>query len=88
MEQNGGCDEHLKTTLELHKRPVINAGVLLKGELTVISKQKDTLKMKTGDPLIELVNIWHFGVNEGDEPAELIIFYAGEKGTPIRILKE
>lgn len=32
-----------KTKFELHKYTVINAGILLKGELTVISKNNDTL---------------------------------------------
>ncbi|WP_431165426.1 cupin domain-containing protein [Tenacibaculum halocynthiae] len=76
-----------KTELKKHMHPEINAGVLLKGELTVISENKDTLHLKAGDPIVELVNLWHYGKNEGDIPAEIIVFYAGIEGTPITILK-
>jgi quercetin dioxygenase-like cupin family protein len=77
-----------KTKLPLHKHPEINAGILLKGELTVISEANDTLHLKAGEPIVELVNTWHFGQNEGTEPVEIIVFYAGIKGTPITILKK
>ena len=77
-----------KTTLPLHQHPEINAGVLLKGNLTVISETKDTLHLKTGDPIIELVNKWHYGINEGSDPVEIIVFYAGIKGKPITVKKE
>lgn len=77
-----------KTKLSTHKHPVINAGVLLKGRLTVISESQDTLYLKAGDPIVELVNTWHYGHNEDDEPAEIIVFYAGEADLPITVLKE
>jgi quercetin dioxygenase-like cupin family protein len=77
-----------KTNLPLHKHPEINAGVLLKGELTVISEASDTLHIKAGEPIVELVNTWHFGRNDGTEPVEIIVFYAGITGTPITILKK
>ncbi|MDY8137310.1 cupin domain-containing protein [Aquimarina sp. 2201CG5-10] len=76
-----------KTKLKLHKHPEINAGVLLKGELTVISEHNDTLHLKEGDPIVELVNTWHYGKNDGTKPAEIIVFYAGVEGTPITIVK-
>jgi len=69
--------------LPLHQHPVINAGVLLQGELTVVTKEGKTLHLKAGDPIIEVVNTWHYGINEGDEPAEIIVFYAGIQGEPV-----
>lgn len=77
-----------KTNLPMHKHPEANAGVVLKGELTVISETKDTLRLKAGEPIVELVNTWHFGKNEGNEPVEIIVFYAGVQGTPITVLKK
>lgn len=74
--------------LPMHKHPVINAGVLLKGELTVITEDHKVLHLKAGDPIVEVVEKWHYGINEGDEPAEIIVFYAGIKGMPITIKKE
>jgi len=72
-------------TLPLHQHPYINAGVLIKGELTVISKAGKELHMSAGDPIVELVNSWHLGKNSGSVPAEIIVFYAGIKGQPITI---
>ena len=60
--------------LAVHKHPVINAGVLLKGELTVVTKDNKILHLKAGDPIVEVVNKWHYGKNEGHKPAEIILF--------------
>jgi len=73
--------------LPLHKHPVINAGVLLRGELTVVTDDNKTLHLKAGDSIVEVVNTWHYGTNEGTGPAEIIVFYAGVVGTPITIKK-
>lgn len=69
--------------LPLHFHPTINAGVLLSGELEVIDEHGNTLKMKTGDPLIEVVNTIHTGKNYGDIPAVIMVFYAGTDGVKI-----
>ena len=71
--------------LPLHEHPVINAGVLISGELTVITKEGKTLHLKAGDPIIEVVSTWHYGKNEGSLPADIIVFYAGVAGKPITI---
>lgn len=76
-----------KFTLPMHKHPIINAGVLLKGELTVVTESGGILQLKPYDPIVEVVDTWHYGRNEGDEPAEIIVFYAGEKGESISIKK-
>lgn len=75
------------TTLPLHKHPVINAGILLKGQLTVVKEDGATLHLKAGDTLVEVVNTWHYGKNEGSEPAEIVVFYAGAVGMPITVKK-
>lgn len=71
--------------LPLHRHPVINAGVLLKGELTVTAEDHKVLHLNAGDSIVELVNKWHYGKNEGDEPAEIIVFYAGVVDEPITV---
>jgi quercetin dioxygenase-like cupin family protein len=73
--------------LPLHRHPVINAGVLLRGELTVTTEDNKVLHLKAGDSIVEVVNKWHYGKNEGRKPAELIMFYAGMPGVPITIKK-
>ncbi|WP_313950872.1 cupin domain-containing protein [Accumulibacter sp.] len=75
------------TVLPMHEHLVINAGVLLSGELTVTSEDNEKLVLKAGDPIVELVNKWHFGKNTGSTPAEILVFYAGSQDTPITIEK-
>jgi quercetin dioxygenase-like cupin family protein len=72
-----------RTRLAMHRHPVINAGVLLTGELTVETEAGDVLRMTAGDTLVEVVDKWHYGRNDGDTPAEIIVFYAGVQGSPV-----
>lgn len=74
--------------LALHKHPVINAGVLLSGELIVVAEDNRTLHLKAGDSIVEVVNKWHYGKNEGVKTAEILVFYAGVADTPITIKKQ
>ena len=71
--------------LQLHEHPVINAGVLLSGELTVVTKDKKTLHLKAGNSIVEIVNKAHYGKNEGIKTAEIIVFYAGVVEKPITV---
>lgn len=71
--------------LPCHKHPFINAGVVLQGELKIVTQDQKTLHIKAGDPLVETVNEWHYGVNEGTEVAEVIIVYAGKPGKPVSV---
>ncbi|NQZ10144.1 MAG: cupin domain-containing protein [Algicola sp.] len=75
------------TRLPEHMHLVINAAVLLKGKITVVSEDGKKLYLSAGDPIVELVNTWHYGLNEDVEPAELIVFYAGTPNVPITIKK-
>ncbi len=74
-------------TLPLHEHPVINAGVLLKGELTVTTQDGAALHLTAGDPIVEVVDTWHSGRNNGHETTEIIVFYAGVRGEPITVKK-
>lgn len=74
-----------KTKLAMHRHPYINAGILLKGELTVMTDDHLKLKIKAGDSIVEIVNQLHFGENETDQPAEIVVFYAGVKDKPVTI---
>ncbi len=75
------------TKLEMHQHPVINAGVMLSGRLTVITADGKTLHLQAGDPIVEVVNTAHYGINPGKTPAEIIVFYAGTPGTPVTVLE-
>ncbi len=74
--------------LEPHFHPVINAGVLTSGQLTVIAANGRKHHLKAGDPIVELVDTPHYGMNPGKTPAEIIVVYAGEAGTPITVAKQ
>ncbi len=73
--------------LESHLHPVINAGVLMRGELTVVAGDGKTLLLKAGDAIVELVNKAHYGVNNGKDPAEIVVVYAGAVATPITVVQ-
>jgi quercetin dioxygenase-like cupin family protein len=74
--------------LETHSHPVINAGVLLSGQLTVLTRDGKTLHLKAGDPIVEVVNTVHYGINQGEVPAEIVVFYAGTIGAPITVVEK
>jgi len=69
--------------LPMHKHPVINAGYLLSGRLTVVSEAGHSLRLDAGEAIIELVDQWHYGRNDGDTVAEIVVFYAGIGGLPV-----
>ncbi|WP_353115527.1 cupin domain-containing protein [Nitratidesulfovibrio sp.] len=71
--------------LPLHHHPVINAGVLTRGQLVVVTEDGKELRLAAGDPIVEVVNTPHLGFNPGSEPAEIIVFYAGQAGTPLAV---
>jgi hypothetical protein len=67
---------------------VINAGVLMSGQLTVKTTDGKVLQLNAGDPIVEVVNTLHYGINEGTVPAEIIVFYAGIVGQPVTVSKQ
>ena len=76
------------TRLHTHSHPVINAGVLISGELTVVSTEGEILHLRAGEPIVEVVDKLHYGINEGVVPAEIIVFYAGSAGSPITVIEK
>jgi quercetin dioxygenase-like cupin family protein len=73
------------TALPEHQHPVINAGVLLEGELTVRTEHGKVIQLRAGDALSEVVNTWHAGANEGKIPAVILVVYAGTDGMPVSL---
>jgi len=76
------------TALHWHFHPVISTAYVVSGELTV-EKQgtNEHLTVHAGQALSETVATIHRGFTT-DQPVELIVFYAGEAGTPITVDKE
>ena len=73
------------TRLATHYHPVINAGILLAGQLTVVAENGHRHQLRAGDAIIELVDTLHYGINEGAVPAEIVVFYAGTEGGAITV---
>ena len=69
--------------LPMHRHDMVNVAYVNKGELTVITDKNDKIVLHEGDALPELVGKYHYGMNTGNVPVELIVFYIGEKGTPL-----
>lgn len=67
------------TTLDWHRHPAPNAGYLLKGDLTVETREGRQIHLRAGDTLAEVVDRVHRG-RSGSQGAELIVFYAGTPG--------
>ena len=74
--------------LPMHKHPILNVGYLTKGELTVRSEKGDELVLKPGDPIVELVNEWHYGESTGSEDAEIVVTYVGDKKDGLSVSKK
>ena len=73
------------TTLPLHTHPIINAAVILEGNLE-LSLQDGTKRLfKVGEALIEVVDRVHKGKSIGPEDLVVIVFYAGTKGLPTTV---
>lgn len=73
--------------VEQHKHPVINAAVILSGELTVVSEHGQTKVFRAGDAVVELVDTLHYGKNTGSVDTEILVFYAGAKVIPLSVKK-
>ena len=73
--------------LPMHKHDLINIAYVKKGTLTVITDKKKEITLHEGEVLPELIGKYHYGKNTGKEPVELVVFYVGEKGTPLSVNK-
>jgi quercetin dioxygenase-like cupin family protein len=73
------------TALDWHQHPMINAGYIISGQIFL--EKRGTHQQKAfhaGEALTECVNTVHRGYTT-DQPAELVVFYAGVPGLPLSI---
>ena len=75
-------------TLPWHYHPVINAAVILKGNLELYLEDGRTKVFGPGEALVEVVNTVHAGKSIGNDDVELVVFYAGSKGQSTTVLLE
>jgi quercetin dioxygenase-like cupin family protein len=65
-----------------HQHPVPVYAYMLDGELTVELKDGNSYRFKKGEVILEVVNLPHNGMNNGDKDARLMVFYTGAIGLP------
>lgn len=63
-----------------HHHVVMNHGVLVQGELTIIGLDGQTTTLYAGDVVVEMVDSIHYGENRGTEPVVLYMFYLSQEG--------
>ena len=68
-----------------HHHPVMNYGVLVQGELTIIDKDGKEKLVHAGEAVVEMVGTVHHGENRGPQPAILYMFYLSQKGLPLSV---
>ena len=73
--------------LPMHRHDLVNIAYVNKGTLTVITDDNKEITLHEGEVLPELIGKYHYGKNTGKEPVELVVFYIGEKGTPLSVNK-
>src|SRR5262245_16831568 len=74
--------------LPVHKHPFQRYAYVLSGTLQVTDVQNArTFEYKPGDFIIEMVDGWHYGTNNGKEAVRLLVIDQVEKGQANTILK-
>lgn len=68
-----------------HMHPVPVLVYILEGELTVEADGQPARTYKAGQGGVEVMNIWHNGLNRGPVPVKFFVVYAGEEGKPTTI---
>ena len=68
-----------------HHHPVMNYGILVQGELTIIGQDGKEKVVHEGEPVVEMVNTIHHGENRGKKPVILYMFYLSQKGLPLAV---
>ncbi|MDI6687733.1 MAG: cupin domain-containing protein [Desulfobacterales bacterium] len=65
-----------------HIHPVPVYAYVLSGTLTIEMEGKKASIFQVGDAIIEGINTRHCGINSGDVPVKLVVFYTGAQDLP------
>ena len=68
-----------------HHHPVMNYGILVQGELTIIGQDGKEKIVHEGEAVVEMVNTIHHGENRGTKPVILYMFYLAQKDIPLAV---
>ena len=68
-----------------HHHPVMNHGILVQGELTIVSEDGTEKMVHEGEAVVEMVNTIHHGENRGTKSVILYMFYLSKEGLPLSV---
>ncbi len=68
-----------------HHHPVMNYGILVQGELTIIGQDGKEKVVHEGETVVEMVDTIHHGENRGSKPVILYMFYLSQKGKQLAV---
>ena len=68
-----------------HHHPVMNYGILIQGELTIIGQDGKEKTVHEGEPVVEMVNTIHHGENRGTKPVILSYYHPSPKNLPLAV---
>ena len=68
-----------------HHHPVMNHGILVQGELTIVSLDGKKKVLHEGEAVVEMVGTVHHGENRGNKPVILYMFYLSQPGLPLSV---
>ena len=66
-----------------HHHPVMNHGILVQGDLTIIDQYGNEKVVHEGEAVVEMVGTVHHGENRGTKPVVLYMFYLSQPGLPL-----
>ena len=71
--------------LGCHHHQVMNHGILVQGELTIVSEDGTEKVVHEGEAVVEMVCTIHHGENRGTKAVILYMFYLSQPGLPLSV---
>lgn len=74
-------------SLPFHKHPFQRYAYVMAGDLSVTNRDTNEIyRYKTGDFIVEVLDQWHMGRNEGKTPVKLLVIDQVDAGKPNVVL--
>lgn len=68
-----------------HYHPMMNFGILVQGDLTIIGEDGKEKVVHEGEAIVEMVGTVHHGENRGTKTVILYMFYNAQTGQPLSV---
>ena len=68
-----------------HHHDAMNHGILVQGDLTIVSLDGTEKVVHEGEAIVEMVGTVHHGENRGSKPVVLYMFYLSQEGLPLSV---